>query len=158
MKKIILIALLIVTGFSAARAQDKNADLAIIVGKSSGLDSVTSAELTKIFKAEKAKGPDGVKFALSARETGSPERAALLGQVYQMTEAEFTKFFLQATFTGAVQSAPKQVAAAAGAKQFVSGTPGGISYVRGSDADDSVKMVKVDGKLPGEDGYPLKIK
>ncbi len=158
MKKFIFIALVAVFGAGAANAQDKNADLAIIVGKSSALDTVTTADLAKILKAEKAKGSDGVKFALSVREAGSPERAALLGTVYQMTEAEYTKFFLQATFTGAVQSAPKQVAGAAGAKQFVSGTPGGISCVRGSDADDSVKVVKVDGKLPGEDGYPLKIK
>ena len=133
-------------------------DSAIIVGKASALDSVTTAELTKILRAEKAKGADGVKFTLSMREAGSPERAAILSSVYSMNEAEFAKFFLQATFTGAVQSAPRQISGAAGAKQFVSGTPGGICYVRGSDADDSVKVVKVDGKLPGEAGYPLKIK
>ena len=158
MKKFILITLATVLGFGLVQAQDKSTDLAIIVGKASALDSVTTAELTKILRAEKSKGADGVKFSLSIREAGSPERAALLSGVYAMTEAEYTKFFLQATFTGAIQTAPKQVAAAAGAKQFVAGTPGGISYVRGSDADDSVKVLKVDGKLPGEAGYPLKIK
>ena len=158
MKKLILITLAAALGFSVARAQDKSADLAIIVGKSSPLENVTTAELAKILKAGKTKGSDGVKFALSMREPGSPERAVVISHLYQMTEAEYTKFFLQATFTGAVQSAPRVVSAAAGARQFVSGTPGAISYVRGSDADDSVKVLKVDGKLPGEDGYPLKIK
>ena len=76
MKKLIFIALVAVFGAIAAKAQDKNADLAIIVGKSSALDTVTTADLAKILKAEKAKGSDGVKFALSVREAGSPERAA----------------------------------------------------------------------------------
>jgi len=145
-------------GIGVVHAQDKNADLAIIVGKSSSLDSVSSADLAKIFRAEKAKGSDGVKFVLAMRDPGSPERVAVLSQIYQMTEAEYTKFFLQATFTGAVQSAPKQVSSAAAAKQLVSGTVGAICYVRGGETDDSVKVVKVDGKLPGEDGYPLKMK
>ena len=43
------------------------------------------------------------------------------------------------------------------AKQFVSVTPGAISYIRASDADDSVKVVKVDGHAPGEAGYALKL-
>ena len=158
MKKYLLIFFAATLGISAAIAQDKNADLAVIVGKSSSLDSVTAAELTKIFRAEKPKGSDGVKFVLSMREAASPERNSVLSQIYQMSEAEYTKFFLQATFTGAVQSAPKQVTGAAAAKQFVSGTPGAICYVRGGEADDSVKVLKIDGKAPGEAGYPLKIK
>jgi hypothetical protein len=40
----------------------------------------------------------------------------------------------------------------------VSGTPGAIGYLRGSDVDDSVKILKVDGHAPGDAEYPLKIK
>lgn len=157
-KKLLLVAIAALLGICQVRAQDKNADLAIIVGKSSTLENVTTAELVRIMRAEKAKGPDGVKFVLSAREPGSPERNAILSQVYQMTEAEYTKFFLLTTFTGTVTAAPRQIASNGVTKQFVSGTPGGIGYLRGSETDDTVKVLKVDGKLPGEEGYPLKIK
>ena len=37
-------------------------------------------------------------------------------------------------------------------------SPGAITYLRASDVDPSVKVLKVDGKAPGEAGYPLKIK
>ena len=157
-EKILLVSGLVLACSFGANAQDASGDLAIIVGKSSGLDNVTTAELVKIFKAEKAKGPDGVKFALTMRESGSPERASALSRIFSMSEAEYGKYFLQATFTGAVTAAPKQLASAAAVKQFVAGTAGGIGYVKGSEADDLVRVLKVDGKAPGEAGYPLKIK
>ena len=157
-KKIWLSALLLGLIAGVVRAQDKSADLAIIVGKNSALDNVTGEELAKIFRAEKSKGPDGVRFMLTTREAGSPERAAALAQIFKMGEDDYAKYFLQATFVGQVQSAPRTLSGAGVAKQFVSVTPGAISYIRGSDTDDSVKVVKVDGRAPGDPDYKLKIK
>ena len=156
-KKILLFALVSSLKIGLASAQDKSADLAIVVGKNSPLDNVSHAELTKIFRAEKGKGPDGVRFVILMREAGSPERTAALGDIYQMNEADYGKYFLQATFIGLVQAAPRQVNAAT-LRQLVAGTPGAIGYARASDVDDSVKIVKVDGHSPGEADYPLKIK
>ena len=155
-KKILILTLVFSLKISGALGQ--SADLAIIVNKNSGLDTVTSEELAKIFRAEKPKDPNGTRFIITARETGSPERAAALGQIYKLSEDEYSKYFLQATFVGQVTSAPRNLNGPAVAKQFVSVTPGAISYVRSSDADDTVKVLKVDGKAPGEAGYPLTIK
>jgi len=154
------IAITLTTGLlvGTAFAGDNSGDLAIIVNKASTVTSVTSAELAKIFRAEKSKGPDGVKFVISMRETGSPERTAALAGIYQMAEADYGKYFLQATFVGLVQSAPRQISSVAAMRQFVSATPGGIGYVRASDADDSVKVIQIDGHSPGDPSYPLKIK
>jgi ABC-type phosphate transport system substrate-binding protein len=155
-KKLIIVALVFTLKLSGVLAQ--SADLAVIVNKNSGLDNVTSEELAKIFRAEKPKDPNGTRFTITAREAGSPERTAALAQIFKMSEDDYSKYFLQATFTGQVTSAPRTINGAAVAKQFVSVTPGAISYIRSSDADDSVKILKVDGKAPGEPGYPLTIK
>ncbi len=157
-KKIFILTIGLSLNLGRASDQDKASDLAIIVNKNSALDNVTSEELVKIFRAEKAKGPDGVRFAVTTREAGSAERAAALSQIYKMDVDAYSKYFLQATFVGLVQSAPRPLNGSATSKQFVSVTPGAISYVRGSDTDDSVKTLKVDGKSPGESGYPLKVK
>ncbi len=157
-KIIFILGLVFGLNLTCLRAQDKAADLAIIVGKNSALDSVTSEELAKIFRAEKAKSPDGIRFVVTTRETGSPERLAALASIYKMEEADYTKYFLQATFTGQVQAPPRTLSGANTTKQFVTVTPGAIGYLRGSDTDDSVKTLKVDGKSPGEAGYPLKLK
>jgi ABC-type phosphate transport system substrate-binding protein len=157
-KKILVIALAFSLKISSGDAQDKSGDLAIVVGKARALDSVTLAELTKIFRAEKPKGTDGVRFVILSRDPGSPERAAALADIYSASEDDYAKYFLQATFTGLVQSAPRVVTSPAAVLQFVAITPGAIGYLRASDVDDSVKVLKVDGHAPGEPDYALKIK
>jgi len=155
MKKIFLLLCAALLGSCAVNAQDKSAQLAVIIGKSSQLDNVSSADLAKIFKAEKAKAPDGTRFVITMLATGLPERDAALKGIYGMSEAEYGKFFLQATFTGAVQAAPKNYPSAAALKQFVAATPGAIGYIRASDLDDTVKAVKVDDRAPGDADYKL---
>jgi hypothetical protein len=157
-KNLVLLTQLLVLSTGIALAQDKSADLAIVVNSASSLDNVSSAELAKIFKAEKAKTPDGVKFVIAVRETGSPERNASLKAIYQMTDADCEKFFLQAVFAGTTQAAPKQLPSAAAVRQFVAAEKGAISYLCATDADASVKVLKVDGKSPGDPGYPVKMK
>ena len=155
-RKLTLLGTLAVFAAVGVQAQDKADQLAIIVHKSSGLDNVTLADLQKYLKAEKTKDPSGAKLVVTQREPG-PERDALLHGVYKMSDAELSRYFLQATFTGAIPTAPKQVGPGAAAKKFVADTPGAISSVRASEADDSVKVLKVEGKAPGEAGYPLTI-
>lgn len=157
-KKTLVLALVFSLKAGPALAQDKAGDLAIVVGKNRALDNVTSDELTKIFRAEKPKGSDGVRFTLIACAPGSPERIAALAGIYKMSEDDYSKYFLQATFIGIVQSAPRPLTSAGAVRQFIAGTPGTIGYLRGSDVDDSVKIVKVDGHAPGDADYPLKIK
>jgi len=140
------------------RAQDKADCLAIIVPKDSKLDDITSADLQKYFKADKTKTPDGTKIAIVMIDVGRPERDAALRAIYKMNETEYNDFFVSATFTGAVAAAPKALPSVAAMKKYVGDTPGAIGYLRASDADDTVKVLKVDGKAPGEPDYKLKMK
>jgi ABC-type phosphate transport system substrate-binding protein len=138
-------------------ADDKSDSLAIIVAKDSKLDQITMPELVRIFRGEKSHAPDGTKFQLTMREPASDERAAILKDIYKMSDVEYKKYFLQATFTGMVQSAPKQISTMEALRSFVASTPGAIGYVRASDLDDNVKAIKVDGKSPTDADYSLKI-
>ncbi len=158
MKKLFIVTLSLGLTASRLQAQDKASDLAIVVNKASALEAVTSDELAKIFRAEKAKGPDGTKFVLAVPATGTPERSAMLTGVYSLDEAGYGKYFLQATFVGQVQSAPKQLSGGAALCGFAGSTAGGITCVRASEVTDAVKVVKVDGHAPGEADYKLKIK
>jgi hypothetical protein len=62
---------------------------------------------------------------------------------------------MQAVFTGKDVVQPQEVSSAAALKQLVGRTPGGIGCIFGSQADDTVKILKVDGVAPGEPGYKL---
>lgn len=152
----LVLALVVLAG--SARADDKADSLAIVVNKTCKLDDVSFSDLQKYFKADKSKTPDGTKIALAMQDVGRPERDGALKLIYKMGEREYADFFVEATFTGAVASAPKSLPSGAAVKQFVAGTPGALSYVRGSEADDSVKVLKIDGKSPGDADYKLKLK
>lgn len=148
MKHVLVTALLFV---AVARADD----VAIVVGKSVPIDNLSSAELGHIFRCEETT-VGGTKITVYNREKGSVERGAVLRLIYHMNDSAYSRFFMQAVFTGAITEGPKIAAGAAAAKQAVAGTPGAISYVLASQVDGSVKIVKVDGQAPGDAGYPLK--
>src|ERR1041385_4053831 len=157
-RRFLLLVCLTALGCGVCFAQDKSDQLAIIVNKSSKLEDVSIGDLQKYFKAEKTKTPDGVKVVIVMLDVGRPERDAALKNIYKMSDTEYNDFFVSATFTGAVQAAPKTLPSAAAMKKYVADTAGAIGYIRASEADDSVKVLKIGSKSPGEGDYSLKMK
>jgi ABC-type phosphate transport system substrate-binding protein len=142
----------------SAQAQGKCGDLAIVVNPACPLTDISIPELAKIFKAQRIENPDGVKYVLVSRESGSPERAAALTSIYQMTDQQYEKYFLAETFAGTIQSAPKVMVTGASICQLVASEPGAIGYLRANEVDRTVKVLKVEGKAPGDPDYPIKIR
>lgn len=134
-----------------------NEPLAVIVHRSNPVDNLTSEELRKLCLAEKRQWPAGRRVTVALREPGQAEREAVLRQVYGFTEAEFNRHFLQGTFTGEVQAAPKQLATGGGVRRFVFNVPGAIGFVRMSEVDDTIKVVRIDGKRPADADYKLRV-
>lgn len=132
-------------------------DLAIIVNKSNPVGELSFAELRNVFLAEKNHWSNGRRVTVVMRDPGQPERAAVLRLIYRMSESDFNRYFLHATFTGEVVSAPKRLATSAGVRRFVFNVPGAIGYVRADEVDDSVKILRVDGRLPGDPDYRIRM-
>lgn len=120
-----------------------NADdeVAIIVNPSNSVGTLSPGDLHRIFMGDKSTWPNGKRIYLVMAPPGSPERALILKDIYKMSEAEYSKYFLQATFTGAVAAPPKDASSDADVKQLVAANPGAIGYVKTSDADASVKVL-----------------
>lgn len=137
------------------RGGDKRVVLAIIVNPACSLGDVSTADLAKIFKAQKTKNPDGVRYVVAGCEPGTPERAAALRAIYKMSESEYERYFLQGTFAGTIQSAPKVLTDGAAVRRFVAATPGAIGYMFAGQTDATVKVLTVDGKPPADADYPL---
>jgi phosphate transport system substrate-binding protein len=137
-----------VTGF-----QD---DLAIIVNKSNPTTEMTLAELRNVFLAERSRWPNGRKITITMLDAGNPERDVVLRKIYRMREADFSRNFLRAKFTGETTEEPKLLASPTNMVRFVFNAPGAIGYVRSSSLDNSVKVLRIDGLAPGEPGYKIK--
>jgi ABC-type phosphate transport system substrate-binding protein len=134
-----------------------DSSLAIIVNTANPTDNLSMAELRKVFLGERSHWPNARRITLVMMEPGKPERKTLIREVCQMNENDFSRHFLQGVFTGEVFVSPKTLAGPVGVRKFVFNVPGAIGYVRASDVDSSVKVVRVDGRLPDDKDYGLRI-
>ena len=140
---------------SETNAPEQN--LAIIVNTSNPVDSLSMSELRHVFLGERRHWPNGRRITLVMMEPGQPERKALIREVCQMNESDFSQHFLHGLFTGEVFVSPKTLASPVGVRKFVFNVPGAIGYVRATDVDSSVKVLRVDGRLPDDKEYGLRI-
>jgi ABC-type phosphate transport system substrate-binding protein len=134
----------------------EEAPLAIIVNKTNPVENLTLNDLRNLWLAEQRSWPNGRRVTIVMREPGHPERLALLKIVCRMTDGDYARYFMQAQFVGDLQATPKLLTTLTGMRKFVFNVPGAIGYVRASEVDASVKVVRVEGRLPGEPGYKLK--
>jgi ABC-type phosphate transport system substrate-binding protein len=132
-------------------------NLAIIVNTSNTVDNLSMTELRKVFLGERRHWPNGRRITLVMMEPGQPERKTLIREVCQMNESDFSHHFLHGLFTGEVFVSPKTLASPVGVRKFVFNVPGAIGYVRATEVDSSVKVLRVDGRLPDDKEYSLRI-
>lgn len=134
---VILLSLLFVLNFPVVA----QAPIAIIVNPSNSISSLSPGDLHRIFVGDKSSWPNGKHILLIMAPQGSAERADILKTVYKMSEEEYTKFFLQATFTGAISAPPRDASSEAEVKQLVASNPAAIGYIKQQEADDTVKVL-----------------
>jgi hypothetical protein len=94
---------------------------------------------------EKSSWPGGKRVTVLMLAANQPERGVILREVFKMNESDYTKYFLQAAFTGRVQAAPKDLPSAARMKSRLAANPYAIGYLNKGDVDDSVRVLL---KLP----------
>ena len=131
--------------------------LVIIVNKGNPVENLSIEELRKHFRMDLERWPDGRKNTVLMLPPSSPERDAVLKLVYDSNESGFKKHFLLGAYAGKIHSEPKELANSTNMRKFIFNVPGAIGYVRASQVDDTVKVLKIDGRLPGDAGYGLKL-
>ena len=132
-------------------------DLAIIVNQSNSVDNLSMQELRTVFLGERSHWPNGRRITLVMMEPGFAERRAVLREIYHMNESDFSRHFMRGLFTGEVFVSPKTLATPVGVRKFVFNVPGAIGYVRASDVDDTVKVIRIEGHLPDDKDYAIRI-
>jgi len=134
--------------------------IVVIVNSSNPADNLSVGDLKKLFLSDRSKWDTGKSVAPVMLGAGAPERTAFLKIVCGMNDSDFSKYFLQAAFTGKDATPPKEVTSARDVKSVVAGSPGAIGFVKASDfsaGDSTIKAVKVDGMAAGDAGYKIKM-
>jgi ABC-type phosphate transport system substrate-binding protein len=116
-------------------------EVSVVVNKSNNVGPLTREEVRRIFMGEKSSWPGGKRIIVLMLAPDQPERGVILREVFKMNESDYTKYFLQAAFTGHVQAAPKELPSAAQMKARLAANPNAIGYLKKGDVDDSVKVL-----------------
>jgi len=120
--------------------------LAVVVNKDNNVDNVTAAHLAKIVRAEVKNWPDGKSIILVLHRESAGETKTLQ-HLNKMSPAEWKG--LIAAHKDSIQVADSD----ADVLKIVQSTPGALGFVDVRSVNNSINVVKVDGKLPMETGY-----
>jgi len=131
------------------------ANIAVVVHPDVATDGITFAELRKIMRGDQQYWEAGKPITVLVRAPTAEERTILLTKIYEMSEAQFKQFWIAKVFRAETTSGPKIVLSNEMAVDLVKVIPGAIALV-GTKPPEGVKVLKIDGHLPGEKGYPLR--
>ncbi len=130
--------------------------LAIVVHKDTNVDNLSLTALRNIFLANQQFWPNRSRIILLVRAPQSDERDFVLNTIYQMDEAQFRKYWIAKMFRAEVPRGPKIVFSTGMTRDLVVAIPGSISFLRADQVTGDIKLLRIDGKLPSDEGYPLK--
>ena len=132
--------------------------LAIIVNHKNPVGNLTLWQLREIFLGERQWWPSRRRVVLCALPAGTAERQTVLRVVYAMNDKDFDKYFLWGMFRGEFVTSPTILRTPKDVRRFVASTPGAVAYLRVSDLDNSVKVLRINNLRPEDDGYPLRLR
>jgi ABC-type phosphate transport system substrate-binding protein len=132
-----------------------SSDIAVIVNPSTPISNLSVAELRAILSGDRRSWDMKTPAVVLMRLPGSHERDVVLQRVLKQSESDYKKFWVGKIFRGEVIFEPATAPSAGLALDYVSSVQGAISFVDSSQVQSRVKLVKIDGKLPGDSGYPL---
>ena len=140
---------------SAAQASREN-DVAIVANPSVPVNDLSLPELRKIFRGERQYWSSDLPVVLLVRAPVARERDVVLRVIYQMTEAQYKQFWVAKIFRAEAVSVPKLVYSNDMTTQLTTSLPGAISFIDAKQIGQGTKVISVNGKKPGEAGYPLR--
>ena len=131
-------------------------DVAVVVQRDVPVDNLTVSELRRVVLGDREFWPASVRITLLIRAPISHERDVVLKNLCQMTEAQFRQHWIGKVFRADTALAPKIVYSTEMAVDLVNRIPGAITFIEASHSSLGLKVLKIEGRLPGEQGYPLR--
>ena len=136
-----------------ARAAER-VTLAVFVAKDSALQNLKMRELRRIYTNADDSGFSGQRSVPFNHTARSGDRIGFDMTVLRMSPEEVSRFWIDRKIRG-LPGPPRAVDSLSQLLRLVSRTSGGIGYARPNQLPNDVRVVRIDGKLPSEAGYPL---
>ena len=124
--------------------------LAIVADKENWVSNLTASELIKMFNTHSRTWPDGRPITIVMRDPSTADMQLVLRKVFNMTP-EQARFFIQAHREAFVVEGSDDAVV-----RFVSTSRGALGVIDLYSLTKDVTVLKIDGKLPVEQGYLLR--
>jgi hypothetical protein len=150
----VVAALLAFVSAASGQAQ-KSSDIAVVTNPATPVNELSLADVRKVFLGERQYWNSNIPVIVLVRAPIAREREVVLKTIYQMTESQFKQYWVAKIFRSEAVSAPKIVYSADMTNQLLAVIPGSIAFMDAKAVAPGLKVVKVDGRLPGEPEYKL---
>jgi ABC-type phosphate transport system substrate-binding protein len=147
---------LIAAGVLSAQSTRGGPDIAVVVHPETPVSSLTLPEVRQVLLGERQYWSSKLPVVLLIRAPVAHERDVVLRVIYQMTEAQFKQYWVAKIFRAEAASPPKIVYSNDMQYELVSGIPGAIAFMDARNVRPGLKILRVDGHLPGDKDYPLR--
>ena len=151
----LVIGALAVAPVQTRQAPQLGADIAVVVHSALPITNLSFAALRQLLLGDREYWSSNVRVTLLIRAPVSRERDIVLKTIYGMSEAQFRQYWIGKVFRAETPSGPKVVYSGEMAIEMVNRIPGAMTFIEGAQAR-GLKVVRIDGHLPGERGYPLR--
>jgi hypothetical protein len=147
-----LSALYAPSGAGLVFAAQPKLPLFIVTKQSSPLRELSLRELKRLYLGEYVASPDGGKLIPLNHAEGSPERLGFERAILGMSPDQLVRFWIDRRIRGQ-SGPPKTVSSPELLRRAVAAVDYTVTYLRAVEADSELKVVLIDGKQPGDDGY-----
>ena len=130
-------------------------DVAVVVRPDTPVDNLSFADVRKLFMGDRQYWSSNVRVTLLIRAPEARERDVVLKTIYGMTEAQFRQYWISKIFRLEASIGPKIVYSTEMATELVTAVPGAVTFMDSTIVPKSLKILKIDSRLPGEKGYRL---
>ena len=131
-------------------------DIAVVVHPDTPISDLSLAEVRRVLLGERQYWNSKLPVVLLIRAPVARERDVVLHVIYQMSESEFKQYWVAKIFRAEAASPPRIVYSNDMQLDLVAAMPGAIAFVDSRNVRPGLKVVRVDGRLPGDKDYPLR--
>jgi ABC-type phosphate transport system substrate-binding protein len=135
-------------------ATAQTGDVAVVVNDHNPVTKMSRVELRKIFAGEERSWSAGLPIRIFVRAPGTDERIALL-KLLGMTEGAYKQYWTLQVFRGEAQTEPFTLPSNGMQREALIAYPGAVALVSFQDVKAGMKVLRIEGRRPGEAGYSL---
>ena len=148
------LALLALQSLDAQGQHDSG--VAVVVHPDVPVTNMTLEEVRRVFLGDRQYWNAKLPVVLLVRAPVAHERDVVLRVIYEMSEVQFKRYWIAKIFRAESATPPKIVYSSDMTNELTAAIPGAIAFLDSHDVRQGVKVVRVDGHLPGDPGYPLR--